>query len=210
MEDEEKLGRRTFVGAGLVGTGGVLGWLTRKFQGADVVRKPNPVSSASSTVYDVSEFEKTDPAILKYDPLTEFETGLKRVKRLDVSRDDRVLVAGDGKVKIFGARGEAEREIELGRPTHCLHVAGADELIVGVANGIEVFDLDGKRKWQGPRLGDRTFLTAVATHGDAIFLADAGNREVVVCDRSTGGAFSLWEEGSGKEQSWLCHSESLF
>ena len=186
MEKKEKLGRRVFFGAGLVGTGGALGWLARKFQGPDAVRKPNPVSGNDSLVYDVSEFEKTDPSILKYHPAGEFATGLDRVKRLEVARDGRTLVAGDRKVKFFGVRGEIEKEIELDRPAHCLHLAGEDDLIVGTAKRIEVYDLDGKHKWQGPHLGERSFLTAMATHGDAIFLADAGNREVFVCDRRTG------------------------
>ncbi len=186
MANKEHLGRRGFIGAGLVGAGGALGWLARKFQGPDAVRKPTPVSDGNRFEYDVSEFEKTDPAILKYRPAGEFETGLNRVKRLEATANGHVLVAGDQKVKFFSASGTVETEIALERPTHCIHVAGEDELFVGLSDRIEIYDHAGGKKSQGPRLGKRTYLTAIATQGDSIFLADAGNREVIVCDRSTG------------------------
>jgi hypothetical protein len=186
MSNKENLGRRGFIGAGLVGTGGALGWLARKFQGPDAVRKPTPVSQGNRFEYDVSEFEKTDPAILKYQPAGEFETGLNRVKRLDATANGHVLVAGDQKVKFFSASGTVETEIATERPTHCIHVADEEELFVGLSDRIEIYDAAGNKKLKGPRLGKRTYLTAIATQGNSIFLADAGNREVIICDRSTG------------------------
>jgi hypothetical protein len=186
MKKKENLGRRGFIGAGLVGAGGALGWLARRFQGPDMVRKPTPVSGGNRFEYDVSEFEKIDPAILKYQPMGAFETGLESVKRLETAKDGRVLVAGDQKVKFFTAFGEEKTEIVFDRPTHCMHMATEDELIVGAVDQITVYNSQGSQKFVGPRLGGRTYLTAISSNEDSIFLADAGNREVIVCDRRTG------------------------
>ncbi len=186
MEKKENLARRGFFGIGLVGLGGAGGWLARKFQGPEVMRKPTPLNDRKHLEYDISEFEKVDPAVIKYNPNGEFATGLESVKRLDAAPDGRVVVAGDKKIKFFGNGGEEERVIELEDSVHCLHFAGEDDLIVGMTNRIEIYDIEGNRKLQGPHMAERTFLTAIATNDDAIFLADAGNREVFVCDRKTG------------------------
>ncbi len=191
MEPSGKKGsvkRRGFVSVGLVALGGAFGWMARKIQGSGSVRKGTPGTGANRYAFDTSEFEKTDPAILLYEPVGEFETELTQVKRLEVAKDDRVLVAGDRKVRFFSAQGQPDSSVEitLDKPTHCLHVAGEDELIVGTANRIEVYDFNGERKFQGPLLSGKAFLTAIATNEDSVFLADAGNREVVVCNRKTG------------------------
>jgi|TARA_B100000959_G_scaffold274516_1_gene326544 hypothetical protein len=187
-EEGNKVKRRGFISVGLVAVGGVLGWVARKFQGPDAVRKATPVTKENRFEYDLSKFEKTDPSILTYEPMGGFETGLSKVKRLDVAPDGRILVAGERKIRFYSANGQPNPSVEilLDKPTHCLHVAGDDELIVGVANRIEIYDFNGARKVQGPQLPGKAFLTAIATHGDSIFLADAGNREVVVCNRKTG------------------------
>jgi len=186
--EANKVERRGFISVGLVALGGALGWVARKFQGPDAVRKSTPVAEANRFEYDLSKFEKTDPSILTYESKSEFETGLSKVKRLDVAPDGRILVAGERKVKFYSADGQPDPSVEivLDKPTHCLHVTGDNELIVGVANRIEIYDFNGERKMQGPRLPGKAFLTAIATHEDSIFLADAGNREVVVCERKTG------------------------
>tara|TARA_B100001971_G_scaffold207745_1_gene228376 strand:+ start:116 stop:1174 length:1059 start_codon:yes stop_codon:yes gene_type:complete len=183
-----KVERRGFISVGLVALGGALGWMARKFQGPDAVRRASPVTGGNRFEYDVSEFEKTDPSILLYEPTGEFETGLSKVKRLEVAQDDRILVAGERKVSFFSASGQPDPSVEivLDKPSHCLHVAGEDELIVGVANRIEIYDFNGERKLQGPQLPGKAFLTAIATHEDSMFLADAGSREVIVCERKTG------------------------
>ncbi len=183
--------RRGFVSVGLVALGGVLGWAARKFQGPGAARNGAPKTTGTPDnrfAFDTSEFEKTDPDKLLYEPAGEFETGLANVKRLEISKDNRVLVAGDREVRFFDAQGQTDSSVEiaLDKPTHCLHVAGEDELIIGTANRIEMYDFNGERKLQGPVLSGKAFLTAIATNEDSVFIADAGNREVVVCDRKTG------------------------
>lgn len=178
--------RRGFIGAALVGLGGACGWVARKFQNTGARGTPAPTALDSRFVYDVSEFEKTDPALLLYRPAHQFETGFERVKRLAAAAGGGVWVAGDRSVKRFNTQGEVEQEIRLDRPPHCLHVADPDELFIGLGNFYEVYDAAGKLRFRTPRLGENTFLTAMTVLGGAVYLADAGSREVLVCDRKTG------------------------
>ena len=179
-------GRRGFVGAILIAFGAAGGWLVRKFQNPSTLRKARPGKLDSRFVYDISEWETTDRSLLLYEPDGEFTTGFERSKRIAVHKD-KVLVTGDRAVKIFDHTGATQTEIPLDRPPHCLHVTPDGEVFVGLANYFEVYDLSGSKKLKSPRIkGDSTFLTAIDVRKDTVFLADAGGREVLLCDRVSG------------------------
>lgn len=200
MTTGKKWSRRTFVGTALVGAGVAAGALIRKSQNPGARAKAANATAEGDFAYDVSEFEKTDPKLLRHQPAGAFETGFAHVKRLTLGPDGLVLVAGDRSVKFLNTAGELQREIKLERPPHCLHVAGPDELLIGLGNWFEVYDLSGKQKLRSPRLGQDAFLTSLAAHAGTVYLADAGNREVLRCDRRTGeitGRFGKKDQPSG-------------
>ena len=174
------------MGAALVALGGVGGWLARKFQSPAQMRKPVPTALDSRFVYDISEFETTDPELLLHDPEEHIPTGFERVKRIEAMPEGRFVVAGDHAVRFFRADGSVEKEFAIEATPHCLLVTGDDELLVGTAKGFGVYDFDGQRKWRSPKYPKRTFLTSIAASGDTLYLADGGNREVLMCDRNSG------------------------
>ncbi len=186
MRVARKWSRRTFVGAALVGAGVGGGVLIRKSQEAGAPGKVAIATPENSFAYDVSEFERTDARHLLYQPAGSFETGFEHVKRLATGPDGLILVAGDRSVKLLNRSGLLQGEIKCDGPPHCLHLAGVDELFIGLGNHFEVYDLAGHRKLRSPELGRATFLTAIASHDRTLYLADAGNREVLMCDRRTG------------------------
>jgi hypothetical protein len=185
MKKTGKIGRRIFLGTGLVGTGGLLGWLAsgmgksnRKARaGSDETRK-----LGKEFIYDVSEFEKTDPKHLLYEEGTSFPTGFEKIHRMAIAPDGRVLVAGDRAIKFFKG-GTPDGQIELGRVPHCLFPT-EDELFVGHHNHFKIYDYQGNLKSTSERFeGEKTYITSLALSGDRIYLADAGNREVIISDR---------------------------
>jgi hypothetical protein len=186
MTTAKRWSRRGFVGTALVGAGVAAGALIRKTHDPSARKPATDAISEPKFAYDVSEFEKTDPEHLIYQASSVFETGFERVKRLTTAPGGIVLVAGDRSVKVLAASGTLQTEIKLERPPHCLHVADADELLVGLGNYFEVYDFSGTRKLHSSRLNRETFLTAITAHDGTIYLADAGNREVLMCDRRSG------------------------
>ena len=199
MTTVKKWSRRTFVGTALVGAGVAVGTFLRRTQNSAGSNRPGTATRREFS-YDVTEFEKTDPKLLLYQAAGAFETGFERVKRLTTAPGGLVLVAGDRSVRLFSTSGVLRNEIKLERPPHCLHVAGPDELLIGLGNWFEGFDFDGKQKSRSPRFGQEAFLTALAVHEGTVYLADAGAREVLKCDRHTGavtGRFGRKDEPPG-------------
>lgn len=186
MPAEKKTSRRTLVGAVLVGAGAAGGALIRRMQNSGAPDAGSKAKIEGEFAYDVSEFEKTDPKHLLYHPAGSFDTGFERVKRIAIAPGGVVVVAGDRSVKLLTASGTVQGEIKLERLPHCIHIVGPDELLIGMANYFAAYDFNGREKMRSPKLGGETFLTAITAHDQMVYLADAGNREVLMCDRRTG------------------------
>jgi len=150
----QKLPRREFLGAGLAGA---------LLAGCD-----RPPLDARFT-YDISKYEHIDPALLLYDEKTRFATGFDKPKCLAVA-GDTILVGGDKALKTFDSAGKLLHTRELPALPHAV-----------TSGGRVAF----KDRFEGSEsFGDRAHLTAIAQTNDAIYVADAGNREVLRCDLS--------------------------
>ena len=174
--------RRGFIGAGLIAAGAAVGALARRSQPIQPVK--NPAALDSRFAYDVSEFARTDPALLRYKPAGQFETGFERVTRL-IATSAGIWVGGDGGVKLFTQEGNLRKEIALGFRAHCLHAVD-NELFVGAKEHYVVFGGDNKERFRSRPIGGRTYFTSLRTHDSAIYIADAGNREILICSRASG------------------------
>jgi len=181
------LKRRGFLGSVLVAGGATMGWAVRHFHSREAF--PAPASTPlppDGFAYDVSAFEKTDPALLLYTPAAEFSPPFADPKRVADWSPHGLVVAGAQSLAVVEAEGEPVRRWTLPSRTHALSPAGPDELLVAYQDRFEIFDAAGKSKYRSPPLGPRTYLTSLAAGAESIFLADAGNREIVACERASG------------------------
>jgi hypothetical protein len=186
MNSPKHLGRRGFVAATLFAAGGSLGWLARRSQ-TDARPKLGPSTGLDPRfAYDISEYERVDPKLLRHAPAGEFPTGFGKVKRLAASRDGHVWVAGDRAARLFTPAGKQLKEFPFESQPHALRETEEGQLFVAFARAFEVYDSSGTRLMRSPRLGETTFITSLAVHGRTVYLADAGQREVIICDRESG------------------------
>ena len=117
--------------------------------------------------YDISAFSHTDPALLLYTETGHFPTGFREPKCLTVAGNS-ILVGGDRVIKTFDATGKLLHTRELPALPHAV-----------TAGGLVAF----KDRFEGSEsFGARAHLTGIAQTSDAIYIADAGNREVLRCD----------------------------
>lgn len=117
--------------------------------------------------YDVSAYMKTDPSLLLYAETGSFPTSFTEPKCLAVD-GDTILVGGDKVLKTFDATGKLLKTRELPALPHAVTTGG----LVAYKDRF-----DGSSSF-----GERSHLTGIAKAGDDIFVADAGNREVLRCD----------------------------
>ena len=192
------MNRRKFIAAGAVGlgaatTGAVAGWFGA---GSKRGKTDKRVLDARYT-YDVSAFEHTDPALLLYEQTRLIAAGIQEPSCLAVGPGDMIFVGGDQSVKVLDKDGNLKSTLRLAERPHALAPSEDGRLFVAMKDHLEVLDRTGKSLVRGETLGDKTHLTAVAFSGKDVFVADAGNREVLRCDPGNGKVLSRFGKSAG-------------
>ncbi|MFM1943677.1 MAG: hypothetical protein RI897_2659 [Verrucomicrobiota bacterium] len=178
--------RRGFLGGMLVSAGAAAGWVVSRISDPRARARRTPPVTQSSLVYDVSEFEETDPTLLIYKDAGQFQTGLDQVKRLTLWNPHGLAVSSPDALTLFNPNGSKLKSFALNGVTNCLLPLSPDSILVGFSNRYTILDPDGKTLFESPNLGNRTYLTSAATHNNTLYLADAGNREIIIANLQTG------------------------
>jgi hypothetical protein len=129
--------------------------------------------------YDLEEFRRIDESLLRYEETGKIETGFEVARAVAVGPRDRVYVAGDRAVAVFGPDGARLRDIPLDDAPWCLAVDKDGVVFVGMKDRVEVYVAGGMREvsWESP--GDGAFFLSVAVAGDNVFVADVVNKIVL-------------------------------
>lgn len=182
-EQQKNVDRRKFIGtaaagAGILATGGVIGWIANR--GPRAAEKRPPLDQRFS--YDVAEFLKIDPKLILFAETKKIPTGLEAPRCLAMDAQDNLYIGGDQMVKVLDKTGAVTGSIKLPGQPQAVARGGDGKVYVALKNFFVAYDADGKEAAKSDRLGDRVVLTAIAQQGDWVYLADAGTREVLICD----------------------------
>ena len=180
MREDKSLNRRGFLGTAGAGLLGLTAWLAgcSKRGGKD-----GKTELDSRFTYDVSQFERTDPALLLYRETAPLPTGFDDPKCIAVGPDNSLFIGGDRSVKRLDPAGQLQSTIPLATKPLALAATGV-RLCIAFKDHLEILDANGKPLAVGEHLGDKAWLTGIADTGETIFLADAGGREIIRCDES--------------------------
>lgn len=127
----------------------------------------------------LSETEKpTDPALVKYHEVRADPTGLREPRALALGPDGACYVVGDSQVVRMGATGKPATVLTLVAHPYCLAVGNDGRYYVGLRDHVEVYNSLGALQARWPARGKAPYLTALAVHGNNVWVADAGDRAV--------------------------------
>lgn len=185
-EKERELSRRRLIagsitGAALLAVGGTAGWFASRSRrlmpgGGRKEKLPARLDIGIEEHYDVDEDK------ILYKEVGKFETGFHNQRRVAVGPDDRVFVLGDQTTRIFDMSGKLQKEIKSSGLPHCLEVAKDGRIFMAAGDHIEIYSNDGTLVTKWAKLGNKVYMTALALTDDAVFVADARNREIVKYD----------------------------
>ena len=178
MKDDATFNRRSFLGSAGVALLGLAGGLAGCSKRAEKTGKP---VLDSRFTYDVSQFQHTDPALLLYQEAAPIPTGFDDPKCLAIGPDNSIFIGGDRSVKRLDAAGQLQSTIAFSAKPLALS-SSIPRLCVAFKDHLEILDANGKPMVVGENLGNKAWLTGIADTDDAIFLADAGGREIIRCD----------------------------
>jgi hypothetical protein len=168
---------------GLAGLGGLAGVaINRLIHRGRATPVPNkPVLGAEFT-YDVSRFQTSDPALLRYEETARFPAGLERARNIAVAADGAIFVCGTGGIRKFSPKGEPLLAIPLDGPVLAIALRPSGEILAGLPGKIVVLDAAGAAVAEWSDLPEGLLPTSIALAKDVVFIADAGNRVVLKLD----------------------------
>ena len=104
-------GRRSLLraaawGGGLAGLGGLAGFAVRRLTPGQPTGTTSKPALGAEFTYDVARFQTSDPALLRYEEIARFPSGLERARNLAVAADGAIFVGGSGGIRKFSPAGE--------------------------------------------------------------------------------------------------------
>jgi len=135
-------------------------------------------------IYDIKEFSKTDPGLIKYKETGKIKTGFQNPFAIAIDSGDRIYVAGDKSIRILDAQGRILSNIKLIESPRCLNIADDGSIYVGMKEHLEVYNSRGTRTAKWESLGQNAVITAIAVSGNDVFVADASGKIILRYDKS--------------------------
>lgn len=115
---------------------------------------------------------------IHYQESTPVKPTMEEIHGISVDRNDRIYVCGKNTVEVFGSDGKPLLVFPVSGVANCL-TTDDHRIIVGIADHIEIFDMDGVRTARWKRISPESMVTSVALYNSMVFVADAGQKIVL-------------------------------
>lgn len=152
---------------------------------------------------DMEAFKKTDTNLLLRIDAGFIEVRISNLTAIAVGADDDIYVAGEREIAIMAANGKRAGGFEVEAPIRCLAAMPAGDLLVGLADHVEIYGRDGNRRaiWQTP--APKTAISSAAVSPEFVFVADYGNRIVWRYDHAGKLAGRIGDRAPGREYGFV-------
>ena len=156
---------------------GIGGWMVVR----ENMSASQPADLPDAFKYDISDLKKIDPALITYEERSQFEPKLDNMLSLAVF-NDRIYVAGDSGLKIFNADGSLFQTIIDKKKVSSFWIRSPEQVYVAMGNQVFVYDHGGSQQAAWKPLDSQCNLRSITGNQEHVFIADAMNRLVYVCD----------------------------
>ncbi len=151
------------------------------FAGREIGRPASPQPDPS-TLYSLDTFTKVPPALMLFRLFRSFSVDLKEPRGIACGADGTVYVCGDSALLVVSPAGEPKRRYVLDGEPRCVAASPDGRIFVGMETSVEVVDSRSGDVSHWPDLGSQAIVTSIGVGPRDVFVADAGNQEVLRFD----------------------------
>lgn len=174
--------RRSFLrtaawGGGIAGLGGLAGLAANRLMSDKPIATSKPALGDEFT-YDVTRFQKSDPALVRYEEVLRFPAGLERARNIAAAPDGAILVVGTGGVRKFSPKGAPVLTVPTDDPVYSIALLSDGRMLAGRKEKISVHNAAGAWVSDWSDMPKGMLPTSIAIVGDQVFVADAENNSL--------------------------------
>ena len=130
---------------------------------------------------EMDQYKEVDPKLISHKETRNFDLGLLIAS--DMSLYDHALyVSGNSSLAVIPLDGRPATMHEILPQSTCLEVDQGN-IFVGFPTHVAKYSHEGELLQEWPDLGERTVITNLAILEDKVYVADAGNRRIVIFNR---------------------------
>jgi DNA-binding beta-propeller fold protein YncE len=133
--------------------------------------------------FELDSLRKGDTTKAPYTETLQFKTSLEEIHGIATDATDKIYVSGKDGVEIFSPSGKSENKFKIDGTAQCISLEKDGNLLLGMQDHIEIWSSDGKQLAKWNSLGTDAVITSVASEGNNIFVADAGQKVVYRFDK---------------------------
>lgn len=134
--------------------------------------------------FELDDLRKGDTAKAAFTEIMQFKTGLEEIHGIAIDVEDQIYVAGKLGVEIFNTVGKLLYKINTHSTPQCISVDGNGYILLGINDHVEVWNRDGKQVAKWNSTSPDAVITSIATRGNNVFVADAGQKVVYHYDKT--------------------------
>jgi hypothetical protein len=179
--------RRSFLraaawGGGIAGLGGLGGLAANRLTRGKPTGTGSKPPLGDAFTYDVARFQKSDPALVRFEEIGRFPAGIERSRNIAVAADGSIFVCGSRGIRKFSDKGESLLTIPTAQAVYSVAVRPNGEILAGQVGKIAVFDASGASLAEWGGFSEKMLPTSIAVTDGHVFVADAGNRVLLKLD----------------------------
>ncbi|MEN8202126.1 MAG: hypothetical protein ABFS28_05970 [Bacteroidota bacterium] len=127
---------------------------------------------------EVAQYREVDPALISHKETRNFSLGDMKPSGM-YYHNDKLFITGKSSLLILKPDGAPERVDEI-LPLSTTLAVNDKFIFIAYSDHVAKYDHSGKllQEWQA--LGDRTVITSLALKEEKVYVADAGNRRIVI------------------------------
>jgi len=157
------------------------------FMAKDFLRsKPQSSDMESNPFeYDIDEFKQIAEDQICYSEMAKIDVHLSNIFALTLDSEDNIYVSGTDSILVFSSGGQLLLSKNVGAKAKCLHFSEFDgALYAGFDNYVARFDKKMQKTSQWQVIEGNAVITSIATNENFVYVADAGNKQVLKYDKS--------------------------
>jgi DNA-binding beta-propeller fold protein YncE len=136
-------------------------------------------SAANPYAYKVDEYMSVDPSLIQYEERKRIGLSIAKPKSIDV-HNNLIALGYQNHLQVIDTTGMEIFNKEVTGPVSAISFSPVGNIFLGCYNYIEIFDPEGNstRRWED--FEEDAIITSIAFKGSTIYVADAGNQQVLI------------------------------